>query len=76
MLVTISFACAAPAFATGSGHGSGIYKGKIRGGGRVVLTVSGSSVTAINVTGSWSCDNGVTPIDYTYSLRSQPDTPR
>ncbi|MHB8692793.1 MAG: hypothetical protein ACYDHH_16270 [Solirubrobacteraceae bacterium] len=74
-LVTVTCACAAPAFATGSGHRSGIYKGKIRGGGRITLTISGSSVTAINVTGSWSCDNGVVPINYTYSLRSQPGHP-
>ncbi len=71
-LATMICACAAPAFATGSAHRTGIYKGTIRGGGRIALTISKSSVTAIKVAGSWSCDNGVTPIAYTYSLRSRP----
>lgn len=74
-LVTIICASAAPAFATASARRAGIYKGTIRGGGRIALTISKSSVTAINVTGNWSCDNGVVPIDYTFSLRSRPGHP-
>src|SRR5581483_10498443 len=74
-LATVICACAAPALASASAHHDRIYKGTIQGGGRITLTISNSSVTAINVRGTWSCDNGVVPIDYTFSLRSQPGHP-
>lgn len=61
---------AGPAVAAGHAQSSRTYKGTIHGGGRVSLTITGRSVTAINVAGTWTCENGITPISYTYTLRS------
>lgn len=70
----IVVALTAPAAAVGHAQRSRTYKGTIDhagGGGTVSLTITGSSVTAIHVTGNWTCDNGVVPISYKYTLRSR-----
>jgi hypothetical protein len=68
----IALGLAAPAVAGGQAQRSRTYKGTIQGGaGKVSLTITGSSVTAVSVTGNWTCENGIVPISYKYTLRSQ-----
>lgn len=74
MIGAIVLACAAPAAVAAAGaHRAKTYKGALHasGGGKVSLTMTRSSVTEIKVTGYWTCENGIVPLSYKYTLRSR-----
>jgi hypothetical protein len=70
---TLALVCAAPAAAAAPAHGSGTYRGTLPGGGHIAITVAGSVVTSIRVSGSWSCADGVVPSSYRYTARNRAD---